>query len=371
MKILLSWRKVDNVAGGVERFLSRLMNEMAARGHEIVLLTWDRVGATSYYPLDQRIRWHQMDIGRPEEKGNWKTRFARMKYVRSVIRAESPDVMLCFESGIFVSLRLFLTGFDIPMISAERNAPTRHGFSDKGYKKYVSFFSLILADKITIQFDRYCYGYPFYLRKKMTAIPNPVEEAKIFAKPEGQPGQEKTLLCVSRISAHQKNPEVLVRAFAGIAARFPEWKLVIAGGGDDWEFKNIRSLIGSLGMDDKISLPGPIKDIEGLCASSHLFCLPSRYEGFPNALAEALAHGLPAVGFEGCAGVSDLIVNDVSGLLAGGNGDVATLSTCLAALMGDDQRRAQMGESAHKSMDAYKPDIVFDLWEKFLIEAAG
>lgn len=162
MKILFSWRKVDNVAGGVERFMSRLMNEMVARGHDVVLLTWDKVGAKSYYNLDSRIRWHQMDIGDPEEKGNWKTRFKRMGYVRPIVKSEAPDVMLCFESGIFLSLRLFLLGFKIPMISAERNAPTRHGFSDKGHKKYIVHMSLLLADRITTQFERYRKGYPFF-----------------------------------------------------------------------------------------------------------------------------------------------------------------------------------------------------------------
>lgn len=370
MKIMFAWRKIDNVAGGVERFMSGLMNAMAGRGHDVVLFTWDQKGATSYYPLDDRIRWLQMDIGRPEETGSWKTRFERMFYTRKIIRQEKPDVMLCFESGIFVSLRLFLIGFKIPMISAERNAPTRHAFSDKGHKKHINHASLLLADKITTQIERYREGYPSYLSHKMVSIPNPVKPAQSLAVPAADGAAQKILLCVSRISFHQKNPQILLQAFSKIAQDYPQWVLYIAGDGEEPEVRKFKELVVSSGIADRIKTLGAVKDVESLYASAHLFCLPSRYEGFPNALAEALSHGLPCVGFKDCAGVCDLIQDGVTGILAEGNSNVETLSVALAKLMGDDVLRGKMGVQAVESMKPYAPDIVFDRWENLLKSVA-
>ena len=68
-------------------------------------------------------------------------------------------------------------------------------------------------------------------------------------------------------------------------------------------------------------MEGAVTDVAAEYAAADLFCLPSRWEGFPNTVAEALAHGLPAVAYEGCAGTGDLVEPGENGLLAAGNGD--------------------------------------------------
>jgi glycosyltransferase involved in cell wall biosynthesis len=117
-----------------------------------------------------------------------------------------------------------------------------------------------------------------------------------------------------------------------------------------------------------VSLPGAIEDVGSLYRESHLLCLPSRWEGFPNVLAEALSHGLPVVGFEGCAGVRDLIQQGDNGLLAEGNGNVESLARCLRTLMEDDAMRARMGEAGIRSVEPYNPQHIFDMWESFFKE---
>lgn len=371
MKILFVWRKIDMVAGGVERFMSSVMNEMVARGHDVRLMTWDRSGAQSYYPLDNRVKWHRLDTGDPAFKGNWTTRFKRMKLARHYIRPDPPAVILCFESGIFFSTRMFLAGFKIPMISAERNAPSRHSFSTKFHSRLSTMGSLALADRITVQFERYRDDYPVLLRKRIKAISNPVHAPEQMADPRGEEGKAKILLCASRLSSHQKNPEVLLKAFSDVFQKHKDWKLVMAGEGSDAEREHLTRLSKTLGIEQAVEFPGAVKDIGKLYASAHLFCLPSRYEGFPNALAEALSHGIPSVGFSGCAGVADLIQDNVSGLLAAGNDNAESLADALDALMQDDDMRARMGKSAAASMQAYQPKKIFDQWESFLKETAG
>src|SRR5262249_23212441 len=139
------------------------------------------------------------------------------------------------------------------------------------------------------------------------------------------------LLSVGRLS-YAKNFSVLIDTFAALTESFPDWELRIVGEGEDRGALEAQ-LARLPGLKGRVSLPGVYREIEEEYSAAHLFCLSSRWEGFPNALAEALAHGLPAVGFAGCDGVPDLIEPGQNGALATGNGDVVALADALAPLM--------------------------------------
>ena len=365
MKLLLVCRAFDNVAGGVERMGTALMNEMCRRGHEVSLLTWDRSEAEAFYKLDERITWHCLDMGDYLQKAGWGLRFKRARWVRRLARKLNPDVILAFQHGTFLSTRLFTFGMGIPTIAAERNAPSRFDHLKAGRYRNLIFQSFRLATRITIQCESYRDEYPAYLRSRIVTIPNPVFPAQSYASPQGEPGKPKTLLSIGRLS-YQKNYLVLIRAFAELRKDFPQWRLVIAGEGEDRP--RLEAEIVKQGVTDQVSLPGATEDVSSLYRESHLLCLPSRWEGFPNVLTEALAHGLPAVGFAGCAGVRDLIQQGENGFLAEGNGNVESLAGCLQTLMIDDDMRARMGEAGIRSVKSYNPQHIFDTWENFFNE---
>jgi glycosyltransferase involved in cell wall biosynthesis len=368
MKLLLVCRAFNNVAGGVERMGAALMNEMCRRGHEVSLLTWDRSEAEAFYQFDDRIAWHALDMGDHLKKAGWILRFKRAVRVRRFVKKLKPDVILAFQHGTFLSTRLFTFGLGIPTIAAERNAPSRFEHLKVGLYKNFVFQTFRLAKRITIQCESYRDEYPSYLRSRIVTIPNPVFPAQSHACPQGDPGKLKILLSVGRLG-YQKNYFVLIRAFAGISQQFPEWRIVIAGEGEDR--RQLETVIAEYALSDKVDLIGAVTDVASLYCESHLFCLPSRWEGFPNALAEALSHGLPAIGFAGCAGVRDLIQDGENGLLAPGNGNAEALAECLVSLMADGEKRARLGETGIQSMKPYQPQRIFDTWETFLKETMG
>lgn len=360
MKLLFVCRKFDGVAGGVERLAIKLMNAMCERAHQVSLLTWDKSNAEAYYPMDLRIRWHCLDMGDPLVVAGWGLRLARMARIRSLAHRERPDVVIAFQLGTFLAIRLALLGLRLPVIAAERNAPSRFDHTSAGKHRKTLFQTFRLAAKVTVQLESYKDGYPAYLGPRLITIPNPVQPAAAFATPSGRPGDPKTLLTVGRLS-YQKNQTVLVRAFAQLAADFPDWRLRIVGDGEDRA--KLERLVGELGIASRVDLPGPVRDVSAEYVAAHLFCLPSLWEGFPNALAEALAHGLPAIGFRGCSGINELTRPGENGLLVDADFDDGALSEALRSLMLDDQLRATLGRQATRITEDYVPDGIFARWE--------
>jgi glycosyltransferase involved in cell wall biosynthesis len=98
------------------------------------------------------------------------------------------------------------------------------------------------------------------------------------------------------------------------------------------------------------------------------FVLPSRFEGFPNALIEAMACGLPPVAFDCPSGPADIISHGTNGLLVAA-GDVTALAAALSRMMGSATERARMGEEAREFTRLLSPERVLPRWSAVLEQA--
>ena len=112
------------------------------------------------------------------------------------------------------------------------------------------------------------------------------------------------------------------------------------------------------------------KDVNHFYINSHLFCLPSEWEGFPNVVAEAMAHGLPVIGFSDCSGVNQLVNSGETGLLASGNADPNSLANALVSLMSDGGLRSKMGSNGAIAIKKYSPKNILNQWEVALKKVA-
>jgi glycosyltransferase involved in cell wall biosynthesis len=207
------------------------------------------------------------------------------------------------------------------------------------------------------------------LQPKVRIIANPVPTAPVSARPD-QPNvaERMRIIAVGRFERH-KGFDQLIDAFAGIAEEWPDWDLVIIGEGP--ERATLEALVRRHGVEDRVSLPGVVTDIHRELAVSHLMAFPSRYEGFPNALAEGMAAGLPAVGHKGVSGVEDLIVDGKTGLLVDWERGTSAWAMALSALMGDARRRQELGDAARKHVVQWAPSRILELWQAVLTEAFG
>ncbi len=369
LRVIVACRKFDHVIGGVERMSTTLMNELVARGHDVFLFTWDeKEDAHAFYPMAPQITWVKLAMGNPARKAGFLLRLKRAMKVRSILRNIAPDVVLGFQEGSFVTLKLYSLGLHIPMICAIRESPFRYKYIPAKPPFWFSCQIFRLAAAITVQVARYADAFPNFLRNRMVTIPNHITPVENRAQPANN-SSRKIILSTGRLSP-EKNHMALIQAFSKIADQYSDWSLVIVGrGGESTKMETyIKSL--PLFVGERIQLPGASDDIPSYLRQAHIFCLPSRWEGFPNALAEAMAHGLPSVGFEECDGVRDLIDSGVTGLLAHGHDDVEDLSIQLSTLMNDPILRQKMGDEALQKSLQYQPKAIFDMWESLLSEAA-
>ena len=366
-KILFACRNFDSMAGGVERMATLIMNEMVNRGNKVVLITWDSSESISHYILNPEIEWIRLDLGAPKAKASWRLRFKRQMKIRNIIKKIEPSVIIGFQVGTFIAIRLSIIGFFIPCIAAERNSPDLFYYQKQGRKnRFLACIALLFANYITIQFENYKLKYPFFLRSRIRTISNPVMPCKNPYLPNESNNLIKRILNVGRLS-YQKNQIFLIKAFSLIAEKNPSWILTIVGEGE--YRKSLENLILEKGLKNRVELIGAVKEIEVWYEKSSFLAFPSLWEGFPNALAEAMRQGLPAVGLKNTSGVNELLIHKKNGLLA--SNDLYDYASCLQEMISNTLFRKNAGRFASKSIQKFDPIIIFNQWENLFTKLSN
>lgn len=198
---------------------------------------------------------------------------------------------------------------------------------------------------------------------RVATIPNALSWP--LSEPRDRP--ERVVVAAGRL-VPRKGMARLVRAFAPVAARHPDWELRIYGAGR-LEDKLGRQ-IGRLGLGGQVRLMGHTADLPGAFDQASVFASASVAEGFPMVMLEALSKGLPLVSFDCPRGPSDIIRHGHNGLLVP-NDDIAALSEALEAMVADDERRRRMGAQALADAEAYVVDRIAAAWESLFADLVG
>ncbi len=365
MKILFAIKTIDNAVGGAERVIVDIASALAERGHNVALFTFDTPGGTPVYKLHPRVRRINLAIGDTGKKTTSFEIFTRILALRSTVRRFGPDIAVPFMHSTFVPMSFALAGSGIPVIASEHIVPQHYR------NRLVEFFllscSVFFVKKITVISEAVKNLYPFFLRGKMIAMPNPVQKSAQSANPADETAPN-IILNVGRLDA-QKNQKLLIESFAALAPRFPGWQVHIIGEGR--LRPALERQIARLGLQDRVFLKGTTSQIGDAYASARIFALPSSYESFGLATAEAMAHSLPAIGFADCPGTNELITDRENGLLAEGLDSVPAFTAALEYLMNNPAERGRLGSNARQSIESFDTQKIADLWEKLLFQTAG
>lgn len=352
-------------AAGAERVLTTLANAWAARGWEVVVVTMEDGQEPPFYPLDPRIQVRPQDLLKDSTSplSGVLNNLHRLRVLRRTFREVKPDVIVSFIDKANALAVISTLGLGIPVIISERTDPSRRSLGTLWER--LRAFAYPRARRIVFQSTGVRNWFPESVRAKGVVIPNPVPPPPPLEGPyEADP---RRILAIGRLHP-VKGFDVLIEAFARAQAQVPGWRLDIHGEGD--ARAELEGRIQAAGLAGQVRLPGLTDRPYDEMRRSAIFVMSSRVEGFPNALVEAMACGLPVVStaFGGAAG--DILTDGHDGLLVPSE-DPAALAEALVRLMKDGELRTRLGAAAAGVIDRYAPERVMAQWESTLREAVG
>lgn len=364
MKLLFAIKHLENMAGGAERVLTQVIAGLKERGHDITLISFDQHQASSFYPLPSGIKWLQLEIGNSAEKSTLAETLWRILTLRKVVRSEQPDVVITFMHSMQVPMSFALLGLGQTLIASEHIVPMH-------YRRHPLEFSLftlsgLLCDKITVLSQSILKLYPACLHRRMVPMPNPVALCAGRADTVAATKSGKLILSVGRLD-EQKDQLTLIEAFASIKEQYPDWDLKIIGEGH--LRPELEAAIKTAGLSSRVSLPGLSNAIASEYEAAQIFVLPSRYESFGLATAEAMSAGLPVIGFADCPGTNELITDQQNGLLVpvDASGARATaLARAMKTLIESPDLRLKLGTQAVTDAKRFGTAEVVEMWERLL-----
>lgn len=350
--------------GGAERTMSYLISHLA-KHHAVTLLTFEKPDKAPFYSIPSSVEHLRMDKLGGRGLRRISQILSRAKLIRQAVKAQNPDVVISFMVGINVTTLVGCLGLGVPIVVSERIDPSelRIGW----IKKQARVYTYPLARCVVVPTSRVANYFASSPQPNIRIIGNAVPVAPLTAQPcVANRNGRRRLIAVGRCDV-QKGFDSLIDAFALIAGDYPDWDLVILGDGP--ERHRLEGRVRQLGLATRIDLVGTVTDVFRELAVSHVMAFPSHNEGFPNALAEGLAAGLPAVGYKRVSGVEDLIVDGITGFLVDRAEGTSGLARALSTLMSDPQLRARLGDAARRHIKQWTPDHIFALWEDVLREA--
>ncbi|WP_433974162.1 glycosyltransferase family 4 protein [Tunturiibacter lichenicola] len=162
-----------------------------------------------------------------------------------------------------------------------------------------------------------------------------------ITRPAKRPGEFVIITTVGNIR-RVKGHDIFIRSAAEVLSQFPDTSFSIAGEVLEPDyFAELQALVGELNLSGRFHFSGGITNLREHLAAADIFVLPSRSEGFSNAIVEAMAASLPVVATD-VGGNAEAVQNGVNGIVVPSE-DVAALSAAILHLLSDPSQAAQMG----------------------------
>ena len=403
--VIIQHSRFLNGTGGTEKICCFLANILSKNNFEVEIATNEESGGKPMFHLDEKVKitnifdenvvqkkllelynykgknpfsWVYYKIQKKYYKTYNKNLLKKMNgidefnkfnlYQRSqawknYIVKSNPDLIITMSVGSLLEIT-FENEYNIPIINSVNGRPD-YDYSDiLWYRSKIDMELLRNSYKnlsaIQVLFDSYKNYLPDTFKGQSFTIPNPVfqiDDAEIVNHYEEK--ERFKIINIASLVTSCKQQDIAINVFSKIVHKYPNWDLHFWGIGDDLEA--LQNQVKQLKLEGRVFFNGFTKKPIDKMKESDVFIFPSKYEGFPLALTEAMSVGLPCIGFQTCSGVNELIENNVNGFLV--NNEIE-MQESLENLMLSRDLRKQIGANAHQMVNKFNENNVSDKWIK-------
>lgn len=345
---------VDDFKGGAGNVIQLLSREFSKRGHHVAICC---LGGNT----PGRHNIGDIHVYRISRNSNILFRYITyVTEVRKIIKKEKPDCVVSFLFGTSAWANLAMMGMKTPLIVSERSDP--HYLVPHGLMVPLTELAYRRAKRIVVLFDDFKNISGNKYHNKAVTIPNPVPTMPLLHTDSHSYDEEIRFVTIANDSP-PKGLDLLVKAFAEVARTNSNIVLRIYGK----ESERLHQMILQERMQGYIFLMGYTLNVNEALSWSDVYVMPSRHEGFPNSLCEAMSAGKCCIATLCHNGIKDLIIHKDNGLIAS-EATVKAIREQLSYVIEHPEVIKATGKKARALSQKYPLNKIVSMWEGLIDE---
>lgn len=339
-------------AGGAQRSLLTLCEGLQEhKEHTIYVATW--INKDDKYIIPKSI--NLIDLGTANRRCSSRISYIRSIFdIRKTIKKVSPDIVVAVQCNMYPRVLLANCFCKSKLIVWEHTSMSRKmDFEASISRKYLYRFSdglFVLTNKDKLIAKN--------LASNIEVMPNPLP----FPTFTELCTRINNVVAIGRLDVwHIKGFDTLIDIWAKLRDYHKDWKLMVVGEGSVQNTQFLKNLIDKRGLSDSILLTGYRNDVQDILKNSKIYVLPSRVEGFPMGLIEAMSQGCACVSFSIDNSVRDIISDKQDGFIICDRNE-EEFAQKLSLLMDNDSLLQDISCNATKNINRFNKSIIANKW---------
>lgn len=343
--------------GGAEKIIAYLANGLSNKYFTELLLLRDEPNSLTvtskvncYY---ENVYSNNPIIGRHLINGI-KDFKKLINAIEKKINETEPEIVVCFDLRVLLATYIVKKKKKFVLLFSERADPYENAIYWSVLLKHI--YKRI--DYIVFQTEAARRYYGNIVTGKCSIIANPAFKRNLTVT-DIYDYQNPYIFSAGRLQ-YRKGFDISIKAFSLIANKFPNIDYLIFGCGEEKE--KLERLIAEYNLKDRIHILPPINNVVDINKKAKLFVMPSRSEGIPNILLEAMMEGIPTVAADCSPGGARMLSDNGKYFRIAENNNPKSLANEIEDALINEEKTNSICLDAQKSIFRFEPNVILEKW---------